>query len=193
MSLTRGFLKSMGLTEEQVGAIMEEHIGVTDALKKQRDEYKAEAEKLPEVQKQLDEARGGEDFRAKYDDEHKAFEDYKAKVAAQEQESRIKAAYRKLLTDCNISDKRLDAICKVTDFSGMKLDKDGNLTDAEALTKAIKADWADFVAETHKQGVPVETPPQTNAGGRTKAEILAIKDTAERQQAIAENHTLFGF
>lgn len=33
----------------------------------------------------------------------------------------------------------------------------------------------------------------SNHAGKTKAEILAIKDTAERQAAMVENHELFGF
>ena len=39
----------------------------------------------------------------------------------------------------------------------------------------------------------VEKPPQTGKVTKTKEEIYAIKDTAQRQKAIAENHELFGF
>ena len=39
----------------------------------------------------------------------------------------------------------------------------------------------------------VEKPLQTGKPSKTKEEIFAIKDTDERQKAIAENHELFGF
>lgn len=193
MAFTRAFLKSAGLTDEQITAIMEEHVSVVTGLKDDRDRYKAEAEKLPDLQKQVEDLKGGEDYKTKWETEHKAFEDYKGQVAQEAEAAKVRAAYRRLLADCRISEKRLDAICKVTDFSKMKLDKDGNLTDADALRASIQNDWGDFVSTTTERGVNVETPPENAKSTRSKAEILAIKDTAERQKAIADNHALFGF
>ena len=46
MALTRKALKAMGLTDEQVDSIVEMHVETTDALKEQRDAFKADAEKL---------------------------------------------------------------------------------------------------------------------------------------------------
>ena len=46
MEVTRNFLKGMGLTEEQVSAIIEEHVSTTNALKEQRDSNKDAAEQL---------------------------------------------------------------------------------------------------------------------------------------------------
>ena len=42
-------------TEDVENALIALHIGVVDQIKDERDQYKAQAEKLPEVQKQLDE------------------------------------------------------------------------------------------------------------------------------------------
>ena len=78
MAFTRSFLSATGLTEEQVKAVMEEHVSVTDALKSDRDKFKAEAEKAAELQKELDGIKGGEDYKQKYEDEHKAFEDFRS-------------------------------------------------------------------------------------------------------------------
>ena len=193
MALKRSFLESMGLTEAQISAIMDEHTAVTDRMKKEIDQYKADAEKLPEVQKELDALKGGEDFKAKYDREHQDFEDYKAQVARDADAAKARSAYRKLLADAGISgEERLDAICKITDFSGMKLEKDGSLHDADKLTESIKQDWAGFIPKTSQRGAPVDTPPEGGKAGMTKAEILAIKDTSARQKAIAENLQLFG-
>ena len=47
MALTRAMLKGMGLTDEQIGAIIEEHTNVTGGLKDQIKALKESADKLP--------------------------------------------------------------------------------------------------------------------------------------------------
>ena len=193
MAFTRNFLKSTGLTDEQVSAVMEEHIAVVDGLKADRDSYKEQAEKAADLQKQLDDLANGEDFKAKYEKEHSDFEDFKKKTADEAEAAKVKAAYRKLLAGEGIGEKRLDSILKVTDLSKMKLDKEGNLEKADELKKAINEEWGEFKTTVTEKGATVEKPPQTGKPTKTKEEIFAIKDTAQRQKAIAENHELFGF
>lgn len=193
MAFTRNFLKSTGLTDDQITAVMEEHVAVVDGLKADRDGYKEQADKAADLQKQLDDLANGEDFKKKYEDEHKAFEDFKAKTASDAEAAKVRSAYRKLLAGEGISEKRLDSILKVTDFTGMKLDKDGNLAGADGLKKAINDEWGEFKTTVTEKGAVVEKPPQVGKATKTKEEIFAIKDTAERQKAIAENHELFGF
>lgn len=193
MAFSRSFLKSTGLTDEQITAVMEEHTAVTDALKSQRDGYKEQAEKAADLQKQLEGLQGGENWQEKYEKEHKDFEDFKKQTENEAEAAKVRAAYRKLLAGEGISEKRLDSILKVTDFSGMKLDKEGNLMDAEGLKKAINQEWSEFKMTVTEKGAVVEKPIQTGRATKTKEEIYAIKDPAERQKAIAENHELFGF
>lgn len=193
MGFSRSFLKATGLTDEQIAAVMEEHTSVTDALKKQRDDYKAEADKAADLQKQLDGINGGEDWKKKYEDEHNSFESFKKKTADDAEAAKVQAAYRKLLIEEKIGEKRLDSIIKVTDFSKMKLDKEGNLENMDALRKAIGEEWGDFKTTVTTKGANVDNPPNLDKAKKTKEEIFAIKDTAERQKAIAENHELFGF
>ena len=99
MALKRSFLESMGLTEAQISAIMDEHTAVTDRMKKEIDQYKADADKLPSVQKELDALKGGEDYKAKYDKEHQDFETYKAQVARDADAAKVRSEFRKLLTE----------------------------------------------------------------------------------------------
>ena len=193
MAFTRNFLKSTGLSDDQITAVIEEHTAVTDALKKERDGYKEQAEKAADLQKQLDDLANGEDFKKKFEDEHRAFEDFKKQTASEAEAAKVRSAYRKLLAGEGISEKRLDAILKVTDFSGMKLDKDENLEKADELKKAINSEWGEFKTTVTERGATVEKPPQTGKSKMSKEEIYAIKDTAQRQKAIAENHELFGF
>lgn len=192
MAFTRNFLKALGLTDEQVGTIIEEHTSVTDALKKQRDDnkaeaekYKADAEKLPSVQKELDALKDGEDFKGKYEKEHQDFEDYKATIAKNEETARKKAAYRQLLIDQQINEKRLDAVIRTTDFDKITLDKDGKLEHAADLKKAIDSEWGDFKVTVHERRPTIATPPSGGSGDGhpSRARELAQKFHAERYGA----------
>ena len=165
MALTRAMLKGMGLTEEQVGAIIEEHTNVTTSLKEQIKQYKIDAEKLPGVQQELDDLKkdtSASDWEKKYNEEHTAFEQYKTDVAEKEKTAKIKSAYKKLLTECKVGEKHLDSILRVTDFSGMKLIDDGSLEGADGLKEKIGSDWSGFIStkETKSSGGP-ETPPDS--------------------------------
>lgn len=189
MALTRSMLKGMNLTEEQVGAIIDAHKETVDALKEQRDNYKADAEKLADVQKELDDIKNGEDYEAKYKAMEKEFAEYKAAVAGKETLAAKQAAFRKLLTAENIPDKFHDRIVKMTDFDTVEMDGDA-IKDEAKQREGIKSEWGEYVATTNNQGDRPENPPRGNTA-MTKQEILAIKDTAERQNAIAANLNLF--
>lgn len=192
MALKREYLKSMGLTDEQVTAIIDAHTDTVEALKAQRDAYKADAEKLPAVQQELDAIKSGKDWKSEYDTLNKSFADYKAAVAGKETLAAKQAAFRKLLTAENIPGKFHDRIVKMTDFDAMDLDGDA-LKDEAKQREGIKTEWGDYIAAPETHGAQVDNPPATGKVTRSKAEILAIKDTAERQRAIAENHEAFGF
>jgi hypothetical protein len=141
-----------------------------------------------------DKLTAAEKWQDKYKNEHDAFEKYKADTDARTKLAEVKAAYKKLLTEAGIDPKRHDAILRATTFDDKKLGEDGKLENADKLKSDIETDWADFKVTTTTKGASVATPP-ANPGPakRNKAEILAIKDTTERQRAIAENHDLFGF
>lgn len=181
MALTRAMLKGMGLTEEQIGAIIEEHTNVTNSLKEQIKTYKADAEKLTEVQKELDDLKkdnSANDWQDKYEKEHKAFDDYKKDLAAKEKTAKVKAAYRTLLVEEKVGEKHIESILKVTDFSKMSLDDEGNLVDADKLKKSIKDEWSGFIPTTETQGANPDNPPAKNdktppAGQMSRAAILA--------------------
>ena len=180
-------------TKEKAQQIMDGHITVTDGLKDERDSYKAEADKAADIQKELDGIKGGEDFKKKYEDLKNEFEGFKKQTAQDAETAKVRAAYRKLLADEGISEKRLDAILKVTDLTKVKLDKEGGIENADDLRKAINDEWGEFKTTVTEKGATVEKPPQIGKAKMTKDEIYAIKDTDQRQKAIAENHELFGF
>lgn len=108
MAITRKLLKGMGLTEEQQDTIIEAHTDTVNGLKADIDRYKADAEKLPGVQKELDDLKGkGDDgYKEKYESEHKAFEDYKTSVAAEKttaaKEKALETALKKSALPTNV-------------------------------------------------------------------------------------------
>lgn len=185
----------MSLTDEQIDTIIEAHTETTDALKEERDSYKADAAKLPAIQQELDDlkSKGDDGFEKKYNDLKAEFDQYKQEQADRANKAAIESAYKALLKEAGVSDKRVASILRVTDLSGAKLDKDGNLKDRDKMAESIKAEWADFIQTADVKGADTKTPPKNSGGSMTKEDILKIKDTTERQQAIAENHELFGF
>lgn len=163
-----------------------------DDLKKQAEKFKADAEKLPAVQQELDDLKSG-DYKAKWEKTHGEYEAYKKQVAHDAETAKIERAFRGVLKAEHISEKYHDDIVRVTDFSGKKLDKDGNLENADKIGEEVRSKWSNF-KETHgTTGAQVATPPATSPAKPTKEQIMAIKDDGARQKAIAENHELFGF
>ena len=57
MALTRKFLSALGIEEAKIDEIISAHADTVNALKEQRDGYKADADKLPTVQRELDDLK----------------------------------------------------------------------------------------------------------------------------------------
>lgn len=211
MALSRRMLTAMGITAEQIEQIIEAHTETVSGLKQQiadlgddlakaKESGTADSERLKDVQKELDtlkeqvaadaKAREGKD----YDALKKEFDDYKADIQAKAVKSAKEKAFRDLLTDMKVSDKGVSLILKYQGVNGIELDEDGKLKDAPALRKAVKEDWSDYISTVETKGADTKTPPgsDSGAGKMTKADIMKIKDTSERQKAIAENPELFG-
>jgi len=162
-----------------------------------RKRYNAKLDEIARLEEEKgnaeDSATKAKKWEDKYTKEHDAFEKYKADTEAKATLSAVKAAFKKLLTEEHIDPKRHEAILRATSFDGKKLDKDGKLEGEAELRKGINDEWADFKVTTHTEGAKVATPPANKGPAKkTVDEIMAIKNTAERQRAIAENHELFG-
>ena len=194
MALTRKLLKGMGLTEEQMDTIIEAHTDTVDGLKTDLARYKADAEKLPGVQAELEnlKAKGDDGWKDKHDKIKKEFDDYKKEQMQKETKSAKESAYRELLKSAGISEKRIDSVLKVTDLSAVELLEDGKIKNADDLKKSIKEEWADFVVTTKQKGADTKDPPANNGGAMSRDDIFKIKDASERQAAIAANLNLFG-
>lgn len=200
MALSRKMLKAMGIEDEKIDQIIEAHSETVDALKEERDKYKVDAEKVPGIQKELDAFKeaaekneGKNPYKVKYDALKEEFETFKANTEKAASKAAKENAYKALLKETGLIEKHIDKVLRVSDLEGIELDADGKIKDADKLKESIKKEWDDFIPQDKgTQGASTSTPPANTGGKKTKDEILAIKDTAERQKAIAENIDLFG-
>ena len=193
MALTQAMLKAMGIEDEKRDQIMEAHQGVLESIKKERDELREQAAKVPSLEKKIEEmeaAKPTEDWEAKYEAVKADYEDFKAKVEQQRADDEKARLYRSMLREQGVDEKRIESIMKVTDLTAVGV-KDGAITDPETVAEAIKSEWGDFITQTSSQGAVVDNPPTNTGAKRSREDIMAIKNTDERQRAIAENMDLF--
>lgn len=161
MALTRKFLKGMGLTDEQVDTIVEAHTETTEALKTDISKYKADADKLAEVQSELD-ALKADGWKEKHDSLKREFDGYKAEQTAKETNTKKEQAYRALLKEAGVDEKRIEAVMRVTKLEDIELDGD-KIKDAAKVTEGVKTEWADFIGTGG--GMRVDTGGQLGSGG----------------------------
>lgn len=198
MALTRKFLSAMGIEEDKIEQIIEAHTETVTALKEARDSYKADAEKLKSVEKELAEAKeqlkdaGTDEYKEKYDKVKAEFDKFKADTEAKESRTKKEDAYKAILKDANIPEKHFAKIIKYSDIDGLELDDKGELSNKSELLKSIKEEWGDHIEQTGTQGANVQNPPANGGNSKkTKEEIMQIKDRTERQKAMLENKELF--
>lgn len=193
MALSRKFLSAMGIDAEKIDEIINAHSETVEALKEERDSYKEKAEKFDKAQKDLEAANktiedlNKEDaYKVKYEAIKEDFDAFKKEIEVEKVTNSKKSAYRQVLKDIGISDKRIDAVAKLAELDKIKLDKDGNIEGIDDLKKALTEEWSDFIVKDGKEGAGTATPPANNGVLKTKKEIMEIKDTSERQKAWAE-------
>lgn len=179
MALTRKLLKGMGLTDEQVDTIIEAHTDTVDGLKADVNRYKADAEKLPSVQKQLDDLKAAGDggFEEKYNAEKKAFADYKAEVTAKETKAAKEKAVRAYFESKNITGANLELAMRGCgeEMSALEMEN-GKIKDTASLDALVNGTYKGLVSTTTTQGANPATPPTNTGGAKTKADIYKKDD-----------------
>ncbi len=198
MALTRKFLTALGIEADKVDEIINAHAETVDALKAERDTYKdkaekfdAEQDKVTKLEKQVKDLEDSnkDSYKVKYEAIKEEFADYKKGIESEKSKAEKTSAFKALLKEIGISEKRIDSVTKISDIDGIKLDKDGKIEGVDELKKSLSEEWSDFIEKTGTQGASTATPPAGGNGGgavKTKEEILKIKDTSERQAAWKE-------
>lgn len=198
MALTRRLLKGMGLTDEQMDTIIEAHTDTVDGLKADVVKYKADAEQLPKVQRELDtlKAAGDGGYQEKYEKVKREFDTYKAEISTKEAKAAKEKAVRAYYESKGITGKSLDIAVRGSGAEIDALELDGDkIKDASALDELVKGTFSGLVTTTTREGANTATPPANTGGGKlTKADIYKKDDhgryvmsAAERQKALIEN------
>lgn len=166
-------------------------------VEKERYSKKIEEIEALKTEKQTaeDSATTAEKWKTKYQALKDDFESYKGEQAKKETRAAKEKAYRELLKQAGVNEKRLDAVLRVSDVDSVELDEKGTIKGADKLTEGIKSEWADFIGTTSIQGAQTATPPASTGGnGMTKADIYKKDDhgryvmsATERQKALMEN------
>ena len=192
MALTRKMLKAMGLEESVIDSIIDAHSETVEALKKQRDDAQAEAGKVEDLTRQLNEANTKLSTAGDAAKVQANFDAFRQQVENEKREAAETADVLAICKDAGITrDSFLRAVGRDFDRSKIQRGEDGAISNRDALVDYVKKDFADFGSTTVEQGTPPVTPPAGGYKGMTKEQIGAITDTAERRAAIAANLDLF--
>lgn len=185
-------------TEEIENRLVALHLGVVDPLKDDLTKYKADAEKLPTVQKELDDLKAAGDggYKEKYEKEHKAFDDFKADITAKETKAAKEKAVKAYYESKNITGDNLTIALRGSgaEIDGVELDGD-KIKDTAALDALVSGAFAKLVSTTTTKGANIANPPAGGSPGTmTKADIYKKDDhghymlsASERQKALMEN------
>lgn len=182
MALTRKFLKDLGIEGEEVDKIINEHRGTVDSLKDDIDSLKSEVENHKAVEKELNDLKetikDTESYKDKYDALDKKFTEYKAEVQREKVSFQKAEAYKAMLKNAGISDKRIESVLKLARVEGyldkIEFDKDGTVKNAADIEAEVKTVYADYVDTIGESGVNTPNPP-TNTGNSFENMTLTEK------------------
>ena len=182
MALTRKSLKAMGLTDEQVDTIIEAHTDTVDGLKEQVKTYKADAEKLPNVQKELDDLKAAGDggFKEKFEKEHSDFENFKKTIQEKETKAAKESAAKAFFESKGITGNSLEIAMRGSSAEIAALDLDGEkIKDSSALDALVNGTFKALVSTTTTKGANIPNPPVTTPNKAYSADDIRKMSPAE--------------
>lgn len=186
MALTKKMLMAMDIPAEKADEIISAHVESINVLRDERDKYKADADRLVDVEKKLNAANAeieqfkSGDWEKKYEAVKAEYESFKTDTKTKAVKAAKEGAYRKMLLDAGIPEKRIASIMRVTDVDAIELDADGSVKDADSIADNIKTEWADFIATEAKKGAETANPPKGDDEGTAKPSVA--KQLAEAYQ-----------
>lgn len=196
MALTRKFLSALGIEAEKIDEIIGAHTDTIEGLKDELAKVKADAAKLPEVQKELDDLKAKPDdgWKDKYDAARKELAEYKDSVAKEKALAAKKAAYQELCKDAGLSENGVTKAVKYADLDSVELDDAGKIKNGKSLIKIIREEWPEHIVKDSTSGAKTATPPGGGSAGlKSREEIYKkdehgrfVLDAAQRQQALSE-------
>ena len=182
MALTRKLLKGMGLTDEQVDTIIEAHTDTVDGLKEQVKTYKSDAEKLPNVQKELDDLKAAGDggWEEKAKDFEKKYNDLVAENKNKETKAAKESAAKAFFESKGITGNSLEIAMRGSSAEIAALDLDGEkIKDSSALDALVNGTFKALVSTTTTKGANIPNPPVTTPNKAYSADDIRKMSPAE--------------
>ena len=185
MALTRKSLKAMGLTDEQVDSIIEMHTDTVDGLKEQVKTYKADAEKLPNVQKELDDLKAAGDggWEEKAKDFEKKYNDLVAENKNKETKAAKESAAKAFYESKGITGNSLEIAMRGSSAEIAALDLDGEkIKDSSALDALVNGTFKALVSTTTTKGADTHNPPAISRSVEDLGSLSMADYIAARQK-----------
>jgi hypothetical protein len=182
MAFTRSTLKAMGFSDDQVQSLIDLHTEVTDKLKADIKAYKEDAEKLSDVQRQLDEAKSEieaakkDDYKGKYESEKAAHDKLKEDIKVKETTAKKSTALKAYLKEKGYSDNGITKITKYGDYiKDIELDEDGKIKDADKLIGKVETEWSEYKPQAGTSNFKPNVTGQQSTGGEKKTTSRAAQ------------------
>ena len=169
MALTRKLLESLGLDERQADAVIEAHVGVTDALKHERDELRTQA------------GQAGDAARIQAE-----FDAYRAQTEAERLRGRKADALRGALREAGVRrESFVELLVKAVDLDQIKLDS-GRICEPETVVGPLREAFGDCFATTLTQGASPLDPPGSGRQRFTREDIagMSVEDINANWPAV---------
>lgn len=190
MALTRNFLKSMGLTDEQVNAIIEGHSDTVTALTKERDDARNAAAQVDALTRERDDyktrlEKAGDAAKVQAD-----FDAYKQQVENDKANAVKSTAVRAALKAAGVNrDEFADLLMGKVDLSKVEMDGD-KVKDADGLINPLKGSYAGCFGTVSEEGTPPANPPA--GGGKTSytaadIEKMSVEEINKNWEAISKS------
>ena len=210
MAFKRADIAGLGIEADKIPILIDWHMETVKGLQAEIDRVKGDADELARVRAELEQAKKDlqtanatieaaqkEDYKGKYESEKAAHEklqsDIVAKETAAKKEAALTAAAKKAKYSADAISLILDS---KKDYAGrIEFDEEGNPKNVDDILAEIATDRPGLIPKAKETHHEPNNPPKNDAGGKaklTKAEIMEIKDDAERQQAIKDNLEAFG-
>lgn len=160
-------------TDEIENSIMALHLGVTDPMKDELTDLRAKADQLEDVTKERDALKAGDNYKDKYETEHRAFEDFKKSVAEKDAKATKEAAAKAYFAEKGITGDNLKIAMRGArdEINALEL-KDGKIADSKALDGLVEGEFAGLIATQETRGASMATPP----GGDKKPDYSSMSD-----------------
>ena len=159
--MNREELKAMGLTDEQIGSVMENYGKSVVNLQKSADEKDAELKKYQ---------KGGEYYTDPKEIERlKTFE---KETLTRETNAKKTEALTKLFKGAKATDSVAKLLISGHDLEKLELDDKGEIKNGAELLKKAKADYADLFGGSGDKGVPQANPDAGGDAGTKTPQIV---------------------